>query len=125
MRKVLVFFSVLCSFFLFSCEKETGYGDFIISISNTSNDRVQLIPRIDGKDQGILIIQPNYSPSWSVTSPCSDKITAAQLENVRIFNYVASGKHTFELLDYTTGHAYYSFDFEIRGSNCTYQPLTW
>lgn len=118
---VLVF---LASIFLTSCEKEkSGYGNYIISISNYTADEIYVTAKLDGENQGSFFIQAQYSVSWSVTSPCDDLVETAGMQNVRIFTYVPNGEHTLELVDVSTGHVYVTDDFSIKADECKHQPF--
>ena len=106
-----------------SCKKEGGYGNYIISVSNYRTTQYHVKARIDGEEQGAFFIEPQYSVSWSVTSPCADLVQTAGMTNVKIMTYVPAGTHTFELIDVYTNQVLYTVGFEIEGNQCIHQPL--
>lgn len=111
---------------LFSgCDKseKSGYGNYIISVSNSTSQDYWVIPKIDGESQGMFYINANYTVSWSVTSPCDDLVQTANMNNVRIFNYIKNGEHTFELVDYATNSSLTTVTFTMTADGCVHQPF--
>lgn len=119
-------FFLLCSIPLLfiGCNKEKdGTGNYIISVRNYTTTQYYVTAKLDGVSQGSFFIEAQYSPSWSVTSPCDDLIEAANMNNVRIFTLIPNGDHKLELIDNSDNNVLFSLDFSLKADECSHQPL--
>jgi hypothetical protein len=120
--RLLLFLPILIAF-LSSCDKteKSGYGNYIISVSNSTSQAYWVTPVLDGESQGQFFINANYTVSWSVTSPCDDLVQTANMNNCRIFTYVPNGHHTFELIDNVSNTVMSTVTFDMTADGCVHQ----
>jgi hypothetical protein len=106
------------AFFLifFSCEEESGYGDYIIGVSNASNNNILIQVLLDDVNQGSFVVLANNQGNYS--NLCNDKVYAATLNNVKTLNYVSSGNHNIKLKDESRNHIYFDHSFDMSAGGC-------
>lgn len=108
-------------FFLFSvalmftsCEDEdSGSGNYIIGVSNASDNTIQMQVLLDGESKGIFFVKAGQQGNYG--SLCNDLVYAATLDNVLVLNYVSSGSHKLVLKNYDTGFVYTNKEFDMEG----------
>ena len=107
---------------LSSCEKD-GYGYFIVAVSNSTANSSHVSIQIDDESKGSMIIQPYQQVTTS--GLCSDKVYAAQLDNVYVLSYVPSGNHVLKLVDTSTGQVLGSKNIVVVTNNCSQLTFLW
>jgi len=119
MKKLLTVLTA--SFFLASCEKdESGYGNYIIGINNTSGTSYHVGIYIDGEMKGSVVALSGVNGYGS----CGDPVLSAQKENVVVATYVPAGKHKVEIRDFGVFgpvKVFSSGEFTMKADGCVTQ----
>ncbi|PRZ23308.1 hypothetical protein [Flavobacterium granuli] len=115
-------FVLLIPILISSCEADTsGYGNYIIGVSNASSKKIQMEVVLDGQSQGIFFVMAGQQGNYS--SLCNDLVHAANLDNVRILTFVSSGKHKLKLQDFDTKFVFIETTFEMKADDCISQQF--
>ncbi|MNL25126.1 hypothetical protein D3C87_1465970 [compost metagenome] len=120
LRNYLLFIP-LFSLLLSSCEKESGTGNYIIGISNSTQKNYSISVSLDGENKGSFIVKATQQGNYA--SLCNDLVHAAQLDNVLVLNYVPSGSHKLVLKESSTGQVMATKDFELKADGCISQQF--
>ena len=113
----MAFFPILLS----SCEKESGTGNYIIGISNSTQKNYSVSVSLDGENKGSFIVKATQQGNYS--SLCDDLVHAAQLDNVLVLTYVPSGSHKLVLKESSTGQIMATKEFELKADGCISQQF--
>lgn len=116
--KIKISILAVISLIFLSCEveKESGYGDYIIGVSNASTKNILIQVLLDDVNKGSFVVLANQQGNYS--NLCSNKVHAATLDNVLILNYVSSGSHNIKLKDESRNHVYFNHSFEMNAGGC-------
>ena len=119
MKKLLTV--LIVSSFLASCEKdESGYGNYILGINNTSGTSQHVGVYVDGEMKGSVVALTGVNGYGT----CGDLVLSAQKENVVVVTYVPAGKHKVEIRDFGTFgpvKVFSSGEFTMKGDGCVTQ----
>lgn len=101
--------------------EKSGYGNYIIGVSNSSSKGYNIQVFLDGSSKGSFNVIATQTGNY--TALCGDLVHASTLDNVFILTLVPNGKHTVELKDLSTGFVYSSSDFTMEVDGCISQQF--
>jgi hypothetical protein len=119
-RSLFILVAIIFIVFV-SCEKESGYGNYIIGISNSTPTTYNLEVFLDGTSKGTFFAMASQTGNY--TDLCGDLVYAANLDNVYILTYVPSGTHTLELKHVSSGNVASTVDFTMAVDGCISQQF--
>lgn len=118
----LALYSFAVFLLLTSCKKE-GYGDLVVSVSNSTSSSYSVGVWIDGSNKGSFVVLANQEGNYS--GLCSDQMYAASLQNVRVLNYIPSGKHKIELINDANNEVMSSMSIDLSVDGCSNAMFFW
>ena len=121
MKKFLVAVSILMIFGSCEIPEESGYGNYIIGISNSTPKNFLLEVYLDGVFSGSFVVKASQQGNY--THLCGDLVYAANLDNVFILTLVSSGQHTVELKYSPSKAEAYTGHFKMTADGCISQEL--
>jgi hypothetical protein len=119
--KTKVFILAAISSIIMSCEEDlSGYGNYIIKVSNFTDTNQNYLVYLDEQFQGQIFANARHSISGSY---CNNLIGAANADNVLVLTYVSSGNHTLKIVNSVSNTTATTLDFKMTNDGCVEQSL--